>query len=437
MIRTSKHTNKFANLNKKERLDLFLLEYGKALQVCIDYFWNNEVIYKEKKKIKDSEESIEIIKTFNISKKQYECPKFITKEIENQFKLETPLSARALKCCFTQACGMIKAILEKPKRCEFVLAKHIAEGKDTTSILKRIAKLKITKPIANNVKAELNSICANLLFTESKFDGFIELCSLGKEFGKIRIPIKLHEQANKWKSQGKMMKSFLISNKFTEIRWEMPEVERVTEGEVVGVDQGMKDVATLSTEVVTPKVDIHNHSLESILHKLSRKKKGSKAFRKAQEHRKNFINYSINQLDFSKIKQINLEKVVNINYKRRSPRLLSHWTNTLIRDKFISKCEEVGVPLKLQSSTYRSQRCFNCGWVQKKNRKSGGKEFSCKLCGHHSDADLNAAKNHSIELPDVPSSLRKLKLNRNGFFWKPNGFSNLAGEKLTVSPSSK
>jgi len=433
MIRRSKHINKFANTGKKALLSLFLLEYGKALQVCIDYLWDHEITWIETKKIKDSEETIETIKTLSVSNKQYDCPKFITKEIQSNFKLETLLSGRALKCCFTQACGMVKAVLEKPKRREFVLAKLISQGKDTTSILKKISKSKITKPIIKNVKAELNSICCEFQLTENFFEGFLELHSLGKEFGKIRIPIRFHEQSNKWMSQGKIMKSFLISEKCIEIRWEIPETEKVTEGEVIGIDQGMKDVVTLSDDRTSPKTNSHGYSLESILDKMSHKKKGSKAFGKTQEHRKNFINWSINSLNFDGIKQINLEKVVNIRYKKRSSRILSHWTNTLIRDKFVSRCEEAGVQLKLQSSTYRSQRCFNCGWVQKKNRKS--KEFCCKQCEHHSDADLNAAKNHSIELPDVPFSLRKLKLNRKGFYWKPEGFFALTGEKITVSPS--
>ena len=35
------------------------------------------------------------------------------------------------------------------------------------------------------------------------------------------------------------------------------------------------------------------------------------------------------------------------------------------------------------------------------------------------------------------SSLRKLKLNRKGFYWKPDGFFYLTGEELAVPPSQK
>lgn len=44
------------------------------------------------------------------------------------------------------------------------------------------------------------------------------------------------------------------------------------------------------------------------------------------------------------------------------------------------------------NSRYTSQRCYQCGHVEKENRKSQS-EFCCVKCGHHDDADMNAAKN--------------------------------------------
>jgi len=51
-----------------------------------------------------------------------------------------------------------------------------------------------------------------------------------------------------------------------------------------------KTVATLSDGQTTPDTDRHGHSLQSVIKKLSRKKKGSKVFKLAQTHRKNFVN---------------------------------------------------------------------------------------------------------------------------------------------------
>jgi transposase len=182
----------------------------------------------------------------------------------------------------------------------------------------------------------------------------------------------------------------------------------------------MKDILTCSDKQTTPKVDKHGHSLESIMRKLASKKKGSRAFSRAQAHRNNFINWSLNQLNLDNIKEIRLEKVWNIGYKSKTSRLMQHWTNTLIRDKVESICAETGVQLKHQSSTYRSQRCSGCGVVRKANRK--GKTYLCKHCGLEIDADYNASLNHIIDLPEIPYNLRKLKMNRgNGFYWLESG----------------
>jgi len=59
---------------------------------------------------------------------------------------------------------------------------------------------------------------------------------------------------------------------------------------------------------------------------MSRKKKGSKSFLRTQNHRKNYINWSINQLNMRGIKQLNIEKLRNVRKGKRSSRFLSHWT---------------------------------------------------------------------------------------------------------------
>jgi len=93
------------------------------------------------------------------------------------------------------------------------------------------------------------------------------------------------------------------------------------------------------------------------------------------------------------------------------------------------------VPLIEQDSTYRSQRCFECGNVRKANRK--GSEYNCRRCGSVDDSDHNASMNHSIDLPPIPFELRSLKKNlKDGFLWNSDGFFSLDGVELRV-PLSK
>ncbi len=55
------------------------------------------------------------------------------------------------------------------------------------------------------------------------------------------------------------------------------------------------------------------------------------------------------------------------------------------------KCSWSGGHLELVDPKFTSQRCSECLFKSKDNRK--GKNFKCLNCGHVEDADSNAAKN--------------------------------------------
>ena len=46
------------------------------------------------------------------------------------------------------------------------------------------------------------------------------------------------------------------------------------------------------------------------------------------------------------------------------------------------------------------------------------------------DSDHNAARNHIVDLPEIPYNFRNFKLNIRGFFWKTSGLFDLKGESL-------
>lgn len=358
MIRTTNHQISYSNKNKLHNLSSFIDEYRKVAKVIIDEIWKNG--YSTEIETKDGIRKIE----FNIQKDLLEIPSFID---YNKFNIDTKLSARALSSLVTQLVGIIKATTEVRRKRLFVFNKLCEENKYNERLYLNLQKFQVLKPNIENLNPELSSKCCDYEKSVGYFNGFIQLMSIGESFGKIRIPIKFHRGNRKYKDWS-MKNSFLIGKDFVNIRWSK-EIEKKTVGIEVGGDQGKLTILTLSDRQVTPKTDNHGYSLDSIIDKLSRKKKGSKAFEKAQKHRKNFINWSINQLNFNNIKHIKLEEVININYGKRSSRLMSHWTNTIIRDKIRSHCEVNGVHFTLQSCTYRSQRCSQCGLVRKSNRK--------------------------------------------------------------------
>ena len=431
-IRTSKHTLKFSNSNKLEELNSFIQEYKRVANIYLDYIWDKKFLYSYPKNNK-------IETTQFDSNTKLDLPNLLsTIKINKELNLKTTLTARSLKCCITQILGIIRGDVEKQKKRQYIVNNLRAKSKKISKKLRKTTRInKPTKPNLSNLRPELNSVCID--FKEVKnsvFNAFVRLKSFTTEArGRtINLPIKYHKTTNKWRKKGKLLNSFLLSPNSIDLRYEITQSNKKKKKNKVGADQGKTTVLSLSGQS-TPETDKHNHSLSSIIDKIGRKKKGSQAFRKAQTHRTNFINWSINQLNFSKITEIGFENIKDMKRYKRLPKHLINWTYTEITDKLTRKCEEEEVLLILQSAVYKSQRCSNCGLVCKSQRK--GKIYSCKNCGLEIDADTNAALNHQQDLPDIPYDLRRLNLNRVGFFWRTTGFYYLTGEEITVSLPKK
>ena len=100
---------------------------------------------------------------------------------------------------------------------------------------------------------------------------------------------------------------------------------------------------------------------------------------------------------------------------------MSHWSYTLIKDKFIRLSEEKGFQFIENENKFMSQRCSQCGWTHKSNRL--GKTFKCQHCEFTTDSDFNAASNHAIELFELPISVWHNHINRtNGFYWHNDSY---------------
>lgn len=406
MIRTSQHSTKDLNPNKRLNYEDLVKHCRDAAVFYVDWIWEH---------ITD-----------------YNCPKFISTIY--LFPINTPLYQRALKCLATQACGMVKAVTEKPKKVLYVINKLKSEGEDASKLEEWLKNHKMSKPeVPEDFKVELNSICADLqIGTDSDKFMFLQLKSLGKKFGKIRIPLKEYDRSIYWKNRGKVMTSFLVGKDFVDIRYQV-EVDEVQDGKIVGMDQGQLTCLSVSDgQTTVPNKD--GWDLDKILDKLKRRQKGSKGFKEAQQHRKNYINESINKLNLTGVKEVRLEQVLDLRFENNAGRKNSHWTYPLIKNKVMSVCESEGFIFKEQSCVYRSQRCSQCGLVRKSNRQ--GKLYCCSGCGYVGDADINAAKNHEIDLPDV-DVLRGRKYNLSGFYWLESGCYTLSLEELIVPHTNK
>jgi transposase len=259
------------------------------------------------------------------------------------------------------------------------------------------------------------------------------LSSLGKKYGKIIIPFNMNKHSRNLESKGSLLSGIALNKDKLYLHWEMKDDAIKTDGIIVGADTGINSVVTLSDHQQT-KANKHNQTLNDILKIIVRRNKGSKGFEKAIQHRDNFINWSINQLNFIGIKEVRLEKISNFRNGNKTSKFLNYMGETLIRSKLLDLLQEQGVLVTEEESAYMSQRCKPCGYVYRRNRK--GKQFSCKHCSYSADADYNASCNHELDLPSA-NFLLYCSSSPKKFFWKREGFFNLDGSEITVSDTKR
>jgi transposase len=403
MIRSSKHTLKYTNKEKLAQLQLFIKDYRSLLGTIIDVVWENG------------------LDDFSIQDDNLNCPSFLPNDFLKQF--DSDFTARMKQCVGKQACSMIRSVVAKRKK----LLWRISKAKDEKikeHLGKKLEKETFSKPEAKYACPEIDARFVD--FQEGDhFDYFVRLKTIRKGEA-INIPVKMTKPANKWLKRGKLKQAIRLSNKYITLMYEIPDMVKEG-GRVVGADQGSITTLTLSDGQTTTQ-DIHGHTLASIQAKLARRLRNSKGFRRAQRHRENHINWSINQLDLSNIREVRLEKIRDIRRGKRTSKSLKHWTYPLIKEKVETICEDVGCKFTEVDNAFRSQRCNQCGWVKKANRK--GKRFRCNLCLYNEDADYNASVNLELDLVEVPFWLRSQKLNRKGFYWMPKGFYTVDHQRI-------
>lgn len=414
IVRSSTHSLKYTNIGKLADLEIIRNRYTKLVGLMVDDIWDNGLDFNGNRYHNAR---------FDRSKHQYDLPSSAPKEFYNKFG-DFGLSARIRNQASTQALGMIKAAVAKNAKRVWQLRNNHRNGWQARKLQQAIAR-NDKKPSTKNLKMQLSSKNVDIVDTGGEFEQFVRISALG-DFEPICIPIRHHRHSNALRSKYKQSSAILVGADRVQLVYKA-DVPTKCSGGKVGVDQGVVDTARLSDGQVTGKC-IHGHDLSSIQDKLARKKKGSKAFRQAQQHRTNYINYAINRLNLSDYREVRLEKVRSLRKGRASSRKLSHWAYAEIESKFHALSETEGFQLTLVPNAFMSQRCSECGWVKKSNRK--GKGFVCTSCGIMLDADENSSQNQLLNLYEIPYRLIVSKLNRTGFYWDEFGIWQADGSSL-------
>lgn len=353
MIRQVELSLKFLNKEKRIKLTEFHLKYIEALKFFVDILWDSN---------------------------EY---KFVT--TDSLKKCNVNITSRAKQCAGKQALSIINGTLKKHKQRIYRRDILKSNGEDTSKLNLLISK-KPSKPIIENIPIELDSRFISILDINNTFDLWVKFTGIN---GKITCPLKKTKIFNKWNKQGALKQSCRLTKNSIILYFECDKKQQVG-NKVIGIDIGINSVITTS-DGVQNKICPHGHSMNSILRKLSKKKKGSKSFKRAVEHRKNFINWSINQLSLNSCNSIVVENISNMRKGKNRGRFLSHFTYTIIFNKLEQLCEEWNVSINKVNPAYTSQKCSVCGEIKTENRN--GEHFTCVNCGYSQNADVNAAVN--------------------------------------------
>ena len=431
---SSHHFRKTINKQKQIAVNEFIIECNRVKSLMIIHMWNNSIEMEGKNGNK-----------YICAPNQgyYAIPKFFDPKIIPDLK--TNLSARALSSLTGQVCGMLKAATKKTAKRQYILnqlkTNTPEKSEEIAKLQKKTDKNTPVIPTVNPYHPiEVTSLCVEISESENDdnhFDAFVILRCIGKEFGKISIPLSYHKQSNKIKNKpnSKRLNSILLTSEKVDLRWKFDIPEKKQEGLIAGADTGKTSPVVLSTFVGEP-IHPQGQTATILINNLCKKEKGSKSFKKAKITLDNYTRWYVNQLNLSQVRQINLENISNIKKGRSLPKSLTHWSNPVTATAIENRCELEGVLLKSHPSTYYSQRCFSCGLVRKANRK--GKEYKCKVCGNTSDADLNSARNHTLNLMPIPWRLRCQRKNLGaGFYWLESGLFLIDGSELIVPDTSK
>jgi hypothetical protein len=340
IIRSSKCSLKFANKKKLDTLRRILTEYGVVVNAFIEMFWFNPP-----RKIE------------------------LRKDIIN--RPNTWLSFRFRKVAAREAIDMIKSSRRR-------------YGEEAV------------RPTHKGQCMYISSAVASLVASKhtSEFDAWLHLHSMGMNII-LDLPVKFHKHYNTFATKGKRLESYIVTIDNVQFAFEIETGLKYKSGKMVGVDTGIKALASTSNGVQ------FGRDITRYLDRINGCKHGSKGQKRARRALKQRMDEVAKELFDStgRVRLIVVEKLKNLNHKTRVKRRLTKnmrrsigsWAWRYWLDRLQRECENRRSAFRSVPAYYTSQTCPSCGHVDRKNRN--GEVFLCRKCGHADNADINAARN--------------------------------------------
>jgi len=297
-----------------------------------------------------------------------------------------------------------------------------------TESLKSVKELKkkrqsISCPVSKqcSIRLDKNSYT---LWLESRIVSILTVD--GRKKFTLDIP-KYFERYLDWKSCSADLFIDHHRRVFLHIVFEKEITNTPSNGNLIGIDRGIKKIATTSTNKF---FGGGRTKFVSDKYRGQRKQLQSKGTRSAQRHlakvrgKERRFRTDTNHCISKKIVEtlqpgdtIVLEKLTGIRKRARrltkaqkeagrktvrkdQRREINCWNFYQLEQFLTYKAASRGIGLVFVDPRYTSQRCSKCGHIKRANRKSQS-IFKCKLCGFSHNADLNAAKNICLKYLDA------------------------------------
>ena len=354
MIRVSKHSLKFSNKEKIQKLDKFFELYKLTL---IDYI----------NQIKVGKLPLKTMLTTSA------CPN------------SAIIHSRYKQLAYKQASEIIRSNLiqiqkrtyNKYKKLYYKCIKNNIHKSFTDKHFKdlNINYLKRIKIDIKNLSITLNENLFNVQEGNS-FDEFVKVFLPWFKEGKkraeiINLPLKHHKHSLNFKNNDWLRKSSIQlevkNNKYyLNIFWEKESIKKENKFKV-GIDQGYNKLISDSNGVHWGK------ELKEIYIKLTKKKRGSKNYNQLLTYKRNKINEVVNRfIETYKDTDIVCEDLKRVKHASKLYKSLNnklqYWSYKQVLDKLNSLSELKGFKLIKVEPAYTSQTCSKCGQIIKANR---------------------------------------------------------------------
>ncbi len=264
-------------------------------------------------------------------------------------------------------------------------------AREAVDMVKSAKALKGGKPKHSGKRMCVSSTIAQLQPAKSaeEFDAWLHLYSIGNGII-LDLPVRYHRHFNKLAERGKRLESYIITRSSVQLCFEVETGPKKLQNTAVGVDTGIKALASLSTGEQLGK------DLPQLIANSKRKKWGSKGHKRAQRTIRQRMDEIAKQVT-STADVVVTEDLLGITHKtkrrlgKEMRRSVGVWNVRYWLTRLEQQCEWDRVSFRRVPAYYTSQECSKCGHTDRRNRN--GELFVCRACGHSANADVQASHN--------------------------------------------